>query len=82
MRTFPSYSIDAPTAPAKTCPDDQRPRNIIGHGVGMKTGAVETGGKGCGVADHERKVGYPFGGVLRVVLRPVRFFGRLVVGIT
>ena len=45
-------------------PDDQRPRLTIGHGVGTKTGAVETGGNGCGVADHERKVRHPFGGVV------------------
>ena len=30
----------------------------------MKTGAVETGENGCGVADHERKVRHRFGGVV------------------
>ena len=32
----------------KMCPDHQRPRITIGYGVGMKTGAIETGGNGCG----------------------------------
>ena len=45
-------------------PDDQLPRITIGHGVRIKTGAIETGGNGCGVADHERKVRLSFGGVI------------------
>jgi hypothetical protein len=40
----------------KMCSDHRRSRDTIGHGVGVKAGAVGTGGNGCGVADHRRKL--------------------------